>query len=149
MAKFVVTGNECTIVINNVKVPLMQTLRATDDYGHEPASGIGDIHVTEYTPTLARHSIAISRFVMTLDQAINAGIILANGDDAMRNLEFDIEVMSKDGSTLMKKYLRCKNNSSDISVTAHRVLVSDANFVGIDTTALKSAPGQGPAAINY
>lgn len=139
MARFVITGNEAVLVLNNVRASLFQTFRATDDYGFEPASGIGDIHVKEYTPTLARHAISISRFVLKLDVAVQSGIILENGDAALLGNVFDIEVFSKTG-VLMRKYKDCINNSGDLGVTAHRVLVNDANFVGLDVTGQFASP---------
>jgi hypothetical protein len=54
---------------------------------------------------------------MMKDQFMNAGFLLQNGDDAMKNEEFVLEVFSKDGSSLMWKYIRCKNNSADIGIT--------------------------------
>lgn len=135
MAVFTVTGNEVDVFFNNVKLDLMQSFRATDDYGFEPASGVGDIHVKEYVPTLARHAISISRFALKKDSAMKLGILQENGDAALKNVPFDILVVSKAG-VIMRKYIQGINNSGDIGITAHRVIVSDANFVALDASGL-------------
>jgi hypothetical protein len=134
VARFVVTGNEVTLVFNNVVVDLFQTFRATDDYGFEPASGIGDIHCREYVPTLARHAISISRLVLTKENAMKLNIIQENGDSALKSIVFDIQLFSKVTGQLMRKYIDGINNSGDIGVTAHRIIINDANFVAIDAT---------------
>jgi len=134
MAKYVFTGNEVTLYLNGVEVDLVQNLRGTDDYGFEPASGIGDIHAFEYVPTMARHSIAISKFALRKETAVTAGIIQENGDAALANAPIEIEIFSKLTGALIKKYLGVSNSSADIAVTAHRVVVEDANFVAIDTS---------------
>jgi hypothetical protein len=134
MAKYVFTGNEVILYLNGVEVDLVQNLRGTDDYGFEPASGIGDIHAFEYVPTMARHSIAISKFALRLETAVTAGIIQENGDAALANAPIEIEIFSKLTGALIKKYLGVSNSSADIAVTAHRVVVEDANFVAIDTS---------------
>src|SRR5271156_1686063 len=95
MAKYVFTGNEVTLYLNGVEVDLVQNLRGTDDYGFEPASGIGDIHAFEYVPTMARHSIAISKFALRKETAVTAGIIQENGDAALANAPIEIEIFSK------------------------------------------------------
>lgn len=140
MAQFVVTGNEVYVFFNNTRLDLVQSFRATDDYGFEPASGIGDIHVTEYVPTLARHAISISRFVLKRDTAVSLGIIQENGASALVNTPFDITVISKKTGAMLRKYLKSINNSGDIGLSAHRVIVTDANFVAIDASGQINLP---------
>lgn len=134
MGQFVYTGNEVEVHFNGTVLDLVQNMRGTDDYGFEPASGIGDIHAFEYTPTLARHSISISRFALRKDSAVALGIIQENGDAALSNPPFAIEIFSKVTGKLLKKWMGALNSSSDVTVTAHRVVVGDANFVATDTT---------------
>jgi hypothetical protein len=135
MATFVYTGNEINVYFAGLKVDLVQNMRCTDDYGPEPVSGVGDIHVREYPPTMARHSVAISRFALRKDTAVGLGIINENGDAALINSGklFEIEVFSKLTGKLIKKYMGSYNGSSDATFTAHRAVVSDANFVCTDT----------------
>ena len=133
MALFTYTGNEVDVYMNGVLLDLIQNMRGTDDYGFEPASGIGDIHALEYVPSMARHSIAVSKFALRKDSAVTAGIINENGDAALANTPIVIEVFSKITGALIKKYLTASNTSSDIAITAHRIVVEDANFVATDT----------------
>jgi len=61
------TGNRIAVVIDGKQFGLVQSVRASDDYGPEPASGIGDIHAQEFVPTMARHSLSISMMVLKRD----------------------------------------------------------------------------------
>lgn len=51
------TGNRIVVLFDGKQVGLVQSVGMSDDYAPEPASGIGDIHVAEYVPTMARHSL--------------------------------------------------------------------------------------------
>lgn len=133
MAFLTVTGNQVNCYINGVLLQVLTTLRTTDDYGYEPVVGVGDVHVKEYVPTVARHAISISKFLLTVENAVTAGIILENGNAAMVGNVFTIEIYAKSGP-LLKKYINCVNTSSDLNVQANRLIVSDANFVGTDTS---------------
>jgi hypothetical protein len=132
VGQFVFTGNEVEVSINGQRVDLAQNIRGTDNYGHEPASGIGDIHVKEYVPSVARHNITMSKLVMRKEKAISAGLILENGDDAMRGRIFDIEIFPKGGGPVLRKWMGCVNDGGDIGVTSHRILVQDATFLATD-----------------
>ncbi len=134
MGQVVWTGNEVEVTINGERVELAQNIRGTDNYGHEPASGIGDIHVKEYVPSLARHTITMSKLVMLREKAIAAGMVLENGDDALKGRTFDIEVFPKGGGPLLKKWTGCVNDGGDVGVTAHRILVQDATFLATDAS---------------
>lgn len=135
MAGFItVTGNNVDVFINGQKLQVMTTLRATDDYGLEPVTEVGNIHVREYVPTVARHAVSISKFLMSGESAITAGIITMNGDDAMVGRTFDIEIFSKASGVLLRKYINASNTSGDVSLQANRLIVTDANFVATDVT---------------
>jgi hypothetical protein len=131
VAQFVHTGNEVDLYLNGIKMDLVQTVTGNDDYGPEPASGIGDIHVFEYPPTVARHNITVSAMVLTKEKAIAAGVINENGDAAMEGLTFPIEIFKKTGP-LIRKWLRAVNANGSIQVTAHRILVKNASFLACD-----------------
>lgn len=140
MAGFLtVTGNNVVVYINNQQIQVLTTLRATDDYGLEPVTEIGNIHVREYVPTVARHAVSISKFLMATETAISAGIITENGDAALLGKTFDIEIFSKSTGLLLRKYMNCSNTSGDISIQANRLIVVDANFVGTDVTGILSS----------
>lgn len=58
------SGNRVTVRFDGREIGLVQSVRMSDDYAPEPASGIGDIHVIEYVPTMARHSLSDRKSVV-------------------------------------------------------------------------------------
>ena len=58
------SGNRIVVVFDGKQIGMVRSVRASDDYGLEPASGIGDIHAQEYVPSMARHSLSISSMVL-------------------------------------------------------------------------------------
>lgn len=128
------TANHVAIKLDGQTVGLMQNLRASDDYGLEPVSGIGDIHVAEHVPTIARHQLSVSFACLRHDLLVPKGFVPENGSAALRGLVFDVEVFDKRDNELVKKYTDCSYSSGDISFDAHRVIVRNASFMAIDTT---------------
>lgn len=131
MANFVHHGNEVKVVMDGIELDLVQTVRGSDNYGHEPASGVGDIHIKEHVPSLARHTVTLSAFALRKDRAITLGIIQENGNAALRGKAFTIEVFDRTGA-LIRKWTQCVNDSGDVTVTAHRIIVKDATFLATD-----------------
>lgn len=127
------SGNKTVVMIDGKIVGLVQSVRASDDYSPEPASGIGDIHVAEYVPSTARHNLTVSQMVLYKGSLRQLGVIPANGDDALKGLVMDIAVMDKSGETL-RKYVGCSFASGDIDVSAHRIVASNAQFNALDVT---------------
>ena len=128
------SGNKITVSINGQEVGLVQSLRGSDDYSPEPASGIGDIHVQEYVPSTAKHTIAVSQMVLltgALRTAIGSDAQFINGDDALKGMVFDIEMFEKGGASL-RKYTGCSYASGDTDVSAHKIVVSNAQFNALD-----------------
>ncbi len=128
------TGNRVVIQIGGVVIGLMQNIRPNDDYGLDPVSGIGDIHVIEHVPTVARHSISASVVVLINDQLRKAGIFVENGDDALQGRVYDIIVQDKASGTVLVKYSGASYASGSIDIQKHAIVVSDANFMALDRT---------------
>ena len=128
------SGNRVTVRFDGKEIGLVQSVRANDDYGPEPASGIGDIHVQEYVPTMARHSVSVSSMILFTGAMRDAGITTINGDDALEGKVFDIVVSSKDDGTELRKYMGCSFASGDIEVQKHAILVSNAQFNALDVS---------------
>ena len=122
------SGNRITLTLAGVTLGLIQSLRASDDYSPEPASGIGDIHVQEYVPTMARHNLSISKMVLFTDQLRSSGISVENGDDVLQGRVFDIVVFSKDDGQELRKYTGCSFASGDVEVNKHAIVMSNATF---------------------
>lgn len=126
------TGNRIVVMFDGLQVGVMQSVRMSDDFAPEPLSGIGDIHALEYCPTMARHVLSVSYMVLKTGSMRRAGIALLNGDDALRGLVFDIEVLSKDDGSLLRKYSGCSYASGDLDVTKHTIVAASAMFNALD-----------------
>ena len=126
------SGNRVLVKFDGIMIGLIQSVRASDDYGPEPASGIGDIHAAEYVPTMARNSLSVSSMVLFVGAMRDAGITPGNGDDALTGKVFDISIVSKDDGSELRKYMGCSYASGDIEVHKHAVIVSNAQFNALD-----------------
>lgn len=147
------SSNRFTIMIGGTAVGLLQDLRCQDDYSPEPASGIGDIHVKEYVPTMARHTISTSQACMFTASLRQLGISFENGDDALKGLVFDIEVHDRTAETsiqpgksgvgnaagltllsegssgvVLRRYEKCSFASGDIEIRKHAMIVNSATI---------------------
>lgn len=128
------SGNRIVVTFDGLQIGLVQSVRASDDYSPEPASGIGDIHVAEYVPTMARHTLSVSSMVLFTGAMREAGISVTNGDDALEGRVFDIVVYSKDDGTELRKYVGCSYASGDIEVNKHAIIMSNAQFNALDVS---------------
>lgn len=126
------SGNRIVVVSDGKQIGLVRSVRMSDDYSPEPASGIGDIHVQEYVPTMARHTISVSAMVLIRGAMFEAGIATENGDGALEGLVFDLEVYDKDEGTLLRKYVGVSYASGDIDVNAHQIVVQSGMFFALD-----------------
>lgn len=126
------SGNRIAVVFDGKQIGLIQNVSANDDYSPEPASGIGDIHVTEYVPTMARHSLSVSSMMLNRGAMLEAGIAVENGDGALQGLVFDFEVYSKDDGNLLRKYVGCSYASGSIEISKHAIAVQSAQFNALD-----------------
>lgn len=128
------SGNRIVVVFDGKQIGLIQNVSMNDDYSPEPASGIGDIHVQEYVPTMARHSLSVSAMLLKRGAMLEAGIAVENGDGALQGLIFDFEVYSKDDGTLLRKYIGCSYASGSLEVSKHAIVVQSGQFNALDVT---------------
>lgn len=128
------SGNRIAVVFDGKQIGLLQSVRANDDYSPEPASGIGDIHVQEYVPTMARHTLSVSAMLLNRGAMLEAGIAMENGDAVLQGLVFDFEVYSKDDGTLLRKYIGCSYASGDLEVSKHAIVMQSGQFNALDVT---------------
>lgn len=128
------SGNRIAVIFDGKQIGLMQSVSMNDDYSPEPASGIGDIHVAEYVPTMARHSLNVSSMVLNKGSLRDAGIAVENGDDILRGLVFDIEVLSKDDGSLLRKYMGCSYASGSMEVSKHAIVMANGMFNALDVS---------------
>lgn len=132
------SGNRVVVVFDGKQIGLVRSVRANDDYSPEPASGIGDIHVQEYVPTMARHSLSVSAMVLIKGAMLEAGIAAENGDAMLQGLVFDLEVYSKDDGKLLRKYIGVSYASGDIDISAHQIIVQSGQFNALDVVGTAS-----------
>lgn len=128
------TGNRIIITFGGVQIGMLQSVSANDDYAPEPASGIGDIHVLENVPTMARHSLSASVMVMNRGAMINAGIAPENGDAVLLGVVFNIEIYSKDDGTLLRNYIGCSYASGSLEVSKHAIVMQSGQLLALDVT---------------
>jgi len=126
------SGNRVVVVFDGKQIGMVRSVRLNDDYSPEPASGIGDIHVQEYVPTMARHSISVSQMVLIKGAMLEAGIAAENGDAMLQGLVFDLEWYSKDDGQLLRKYVGCSYASGGIDINAHQIIVTSGQFNALD-----------------
>ncbi len=122
------SGNRIIVKLDGQQVGLIQSVRMNDDYGPEPASGIGDIEVQEYVPTMARYSLNVSNMVLKQQNLRTQGLTPENADAILKGMVFDIEIYDKDTNTLVRKYMGCSYASGDLEVQKHAIVMSTAMF---------------------
>lgn len=128
------SGNRIVVTLDGQQIGLIQSVRMSDDYSPEPASGIGDIHVVEHVPTMARHSISIQTMVLNRKSLRKAGISMLNGDAVLRGLVFDITNFDKDTGEVLRKYSGCSYASGEVDVQKHSIVMASGQFNALDVT---------------
>lgn len=127
------SGNRNVVQFDGKDVGLVQSVDMRDDYAPEPASGIGDIHVKEYVPTMARHTISVEQMVLHKQSLLKAGISLENGDAALKGMVFDI--LSIDNETGdVRKYISCSYASGSYTVRKHAIVMATGMFNALDVS---------------
>lgn len=130
------SGNRIIITFDGKQIGMLQSVRMSDDYAPDAASGIGDIHVQEYVPTQARHSLNVSAMMLIRGDMLQAGIAMENGDAVLQGLVFDIENYDKDTGVLLRKYMGCSYASGEIDVQKHAILMQSGVFNALDVSGL-------------
>lgn len=128
------TGNQIKVFFGGKQVGLIQSINANDDYSPEPASGIGDIHVQEYVPTMARHTLSISKMLLNKADLSAAGIWPENGDAVLNGYVFDVEQYDALTGDLIRKYTGCSYASGSVEVTKHAIVTANAQFNALDVS---------------
>lgn len=130
------SGNRIVVVFDGKQIGLIQSVDMNDDYAPEPASGIGDIHVQEWVPTMARHSLNVTAMMLNRGAMLQAGIAMENGDAVLQGLVFDFEAYSKDDGTLLRKYIGASYASGNIQISKHAIVVQSGMFNALDVTGI-------------
>lgn len=128
------SGNQIKVLFDGKQIGLIQSISMNDDYAPEPASGIGDIHVQEYVPTMARHTLSVSAMLLNKSQLQAAGIVPENGDAVLQGLVFDIEQYDGLTGVLLRKYTGVSYASGSIETQKHAIVTSNAQFNALDVS---------------
>jgi len=128
------SGNHILVLLDGVRVGLMQSVSMQDDYSPEPASGIGDIHAEEYVPTMARHSLNVTAMVLRKNSLLELGIIPENGDAMLRGLVFDIVSADKETGAILRTYHGCSYASGGLEINKHSILMQSGMFNALNVT---------------
>ncbi|HSW64267.1 MAG TPA: hypothetical protein VLH56_13310 [Dissulfurispiraceae bacterium] len=128
------SANRLLVVFGGKQIGMLQNVSLMDEYAPEPASGIGDIHVIEYVPTMARHSLRVTAMMLLRGAMLEAGVVPENGDGMLAGLVFDIEVYSGDDGVLLRKYRGCSYASGSIEITRHAIVVQTGMFNALDVS---------------
>ena len=126
------SGNRIRVEFDGIQVGLIQSVRASDNYGLDPASGVGDIHVQEHVPGMARHSVAVSGMVLINKNLRQQGIFPENGDAVLKGNVFDIVEYDKDSNKAIRTWRKCSYDSGDLDVTKHAITMHSGTFLATD-----------------
>lgn len=130
------SGNNIVVTFDGVQVGAVKSVNMTDDYSPEPVTGIGDIHVAEWVPTVARHNVTVNNMILLTANLRAAGVYTLNGLDALVGRVFDILVISRVDGAIVRTYSGCSYASGSVEVTANAILVSTGQFNALDVTGL-------------
>lgn len=128
------TANRAIVTVDGSAVAALQNVSFDDDYAPDQLSGIGDIHIQENVPTVARHTVHASEMVTSGPKMRGLGVAIENGDAALKGLVFDIMVMGKDDGALGRKFTGCSFASGSSRVEKHRIITTDATFNCLDAS---------------
>lgn len=128
------SANKIVVLYNNQPVGLCQDINFSDDYNPEPASGVGNIYVQEWVPTMARYEIHTRFMVLNQQSMYSAGIAFVDGNAALTGLVFDIQIIDGVTGGSLRKYTGCSYASGNVRVEKHNIVVSEARFVCLQPT---------------
>ena len=126
------SSNVARVMMDGKEIGLLQNVRMSDDYGPEPASGIGNIHAVEHVPTMARHSLSVSKLALRKTSLYKLGIVPENGDGALKGLIFDFEVFDTATGEVTRAYIGCSYASGDVEVSKHAIIAYNCQFNALD-----------------
>jgi hypothetical protein len=75
------SGNKILVKFDNKTIGLVQDVRFTEDYNPTEASGIGNINVQEWVPTMARYQVSTRFMLLNKQSMYNAGIAPVSASD--------------------------------------------------------------------
>lgn len=125
------SGNRTVVSFDGIDIGLVQSVQMSDNYGHEPAYGIGDIEPQEHVPTQAQYAISVSKMVLLKELTRSAGITAENADSVLQGRVFDITQYGKDENEVLRKYSGCSYVSGSTETVANRITTANAQFMAL------------------
>lgn len=126
------TGNRISLKFDGQTIGMIQSLRASDDWGFQETSEIGNIKVKEFVPTLARHTLTAAVVQMKRESLEQKGIAVETSDGALTGSVFDVVINDKDTGQMLRTYKDCVFASGDIEITKNAVVVRNATLLALD-----------------
>lgn len=130
------SGNKIVAMFGGIQIGLLQDIRFQEDYQPTEASGVGNINVQEWVPTMARFTLSTRFMVLNVQSLYAVGAAPVDGDGALQGLVFDIQIMDRDTGSVLRKYVGCSYASGDIEVTKHQIVVANAQFNCLTATGI-------------
>ena len=128
------SGNLVKALFDGREIGTIQSVEMDDDYGLEPASGIGDPRPVEHVPGMARHSLQVSSMMFKRRSMRSAGVAPENVDGVMQGLVIDIVVYDRVSGEPIRTYHGCSYASGRTSVAKHTIVMESGTFLAIDVT---------------
>lgn len=122
------TANTAILTFNNVVLGTLQTVRFSEDYGIQPAYGIGSIDPIENVPGAARYTVTASVLVMNNDDLTANGIQPGSSADVLTGNVFDILLIDKISRTTIQTARNCSFASGDTEISTNRVVTRNITF---------------------
>lgn len=136
--KQVRSSNACLIVIRNLVIGIVTSLRISGDFALQDVSGIGDNVVIEYVPGVARVSVSMSGVQLIQANLAAAGIVPSSSvRDILNGNVFDTGVYtttsgSMQPQNLLIKAISCSPSSLGYSFDTGQSVKYDHQFVALD-----------------
>ena len=130
---FAKTGNKILVQFGGKTIGLCQSCDIQEDYSPEPCSGMGDISVTEYVPTMARYTVHVEEMVLNAGSMRSAGIIPGDANDMLKGNVFEISFVSTHaGVPALDRVIQgCSYASGNVQIRKHAIVVASAVFNAI------------------
>jgi hypothetical protein len=125
--KSTLTGNLVVLKIRGVEIGRAQSITADSDFGLEDVSGIGNVEIQEHVNTKITHTLTIDKFIINKRTLLEMGFVPVS-EDVLQMGVIDIEILTKDTGTLIKKYESCSCASYSLRVNAHAIVGENATW---------------------
>jgi hypothetical protein len=130
------TGNRIIIRFNGAIVGLVQSLRASEDFGVQGLYQVGDIQAAELVPTQAQYTLTADMIFLKTDtfySGFGSSTPLAPVDPygALYFKPFQVAIYDSDTMKLMRYWDGCYYSQGDLQISMNAVLTGSCTFRAI------------------